>query len=545
MIRVDTLLVFAFCLVVLTALCSGDVPASQSNNQWFKDGVSTVKKHLLQRPNTKPAKNLIIFVGDGCDINTNTAGRILKGQLKGQVGEKGWLSYEEFPYTGLSKTYTTNRQGSDSAGTANAMFTGVKTRSAMIGVNEEVVTNKCETLTEDRKVDSILKLAEEAGMATGFITSMRLTHATPANLYAHSASRYWESDKEMVSRGYGNTSCKDMAQQLVDFQGSVGDGIEVVMGGGRRSFLPNTTRDPEHVNKTGERYDGRNLIQEWLNKREGSVYAWNKTQFDAVDPKTTKHFLGMFESSHMQFAIDRDEDVGGEPSIAEMVEKAVSILKNNDNGKGFFLAVEAGLIDIGHHNGIARQALNEVVNLEEGVAKAVEMTDKEDTLIISTADHGHVFTLTGYPDINSPIFGLMKQDGEVKLALNDNKPYTILGYMNGPGAVKGVRANLTGVDTGAKDFKQQALYIGYDYDEAHGSQDVGIYSRGPWAHLLTGVVEQNVIFHVMDHALCLSSSKQGTCSKPEARGGPSASAAMVTALFAPLVAALVTCLVLY
>lgn len=72
---------------------------------------------------------MILFVGDGCDIATNTAARILKGQQNGKKGEEGYLSYEEFPYTGLSKTYNTNRQVPDSAGTANALFTGVKTRS--------------------------------------------------------------------------------------------------------------------------------------------------------------------------------------------------------------------------------------------------------------------------------------------------------------------------------------------------------------------------------------------------------------------------------
>ncbi|KAK3717864.1 hypothetical protein QZH41_004281 [Actinostola sp. cb2023] len=52
-----------------------------------------------------------------------------------------------------------------------------------------------------------------------------------------------------------------------------------------------------------------------------------------------------------------------------------------------------------------------------------------------------------------------------------------------------------------------------------GRQDVGIYSQGPWADLLTGVVEQNVIFHVVDRSLCLSDSKQSQCTKPVARGG--------------------------
>jgi alkaline phosphatase len=95
---------------------------------------------LSEQPNHNPAKNVIIFVGDGCDITTNTAARILKGQQKGQPGEEGFLSYEQFPYTGLSKTYNTDRQVPDSAGTANAMFTGVKTRSGKYFTGRELPT---------------------------------------------------------------------------------------------------------------------------------------------------------------------------------------------------------------------------------------------------------------------------------------------------------------------------------------------------------------------------------------------------------------------
>ncbi|XP_031548544.1 alkaline phosphatase-like [Actinia tenebrosa] len=71
--------------------------STQKKNQWFIDGVDKLNKLLSQKPNHNPAKNVILFVGDGCDINTNTAARILKGQQNGKKGEEGYLSYEEFP----------------------------------------------------------------------------------------------------------------------------------------------------------------------------------------------------------------------------------------------------------------------------------------------------------------------------------------------------------------------------------------------------------------------------------------------------------------
>ena len=96
----------------------------------------------------------------------------------------------------------------------------------------------------------------------------------------------------------------------------------------------------------------------------------------------------------------------------------------------------------------------------------------EDTLIIVTADHSHVFTVGGYPKRGNPIFGLVMNIYENKPNLgDDHKPYTTLGYANGPGGINGSRENLTGVDTGDKDFRQQATV--QRYKETHGLEDVG------------------------------------------------------------------------
>lgn len=100
------------------------------------------------------------------------------------------------------------------------MFLYIK---AVIGVNQDVVYEKCDTLTEARKVDSIMKLAEEAGMSTGFISTMRVTHATPANLYSSAPSRYWESDKDLPSDA---KDCKDIGMDyIIVGKGRRGEGL--------------------------------------------------------------------------------------------------------------------------------------------------------------------------------------------------------------------------------------------------------------------------------------------------------------------------------
>lgn len=79
------------------------------------------------KPNTKTAKNAILFMGDGMGITTVTAACILDGQLKGKTGEENVLSWEELPWTALAKTYAVDQQGPDSASSATAFLTGVKT----------------------------------------------------------------------------------------------------------------------------------------------------------------------------------------------------------------------------------------------------------------------------------------------------------------------------------------------------------------------------------------------------------------------------------
>jgi alkaline phosphatase len=307
---------------------------------------------------------------------------------------------------------------------------------------------------------------------------------------------------EALASGY-----PDIARQLLDFRvqpaamnGIESVGLEVAMGGGRSKFLRSTDPDPEYPDRKGER-KSRNLIEEWISR--GGTFVFDKKGFDALDPATTGPVLGIFEPSHMQFDLDRERDRAGEPALAEMTEKAIRILQRGP--KGYFLMVEGGRIDHAHHAGNASRALHDAIALSRAVERAVQVAGDE-TLIIVTADHSHVLTMSGYPTRGNPILGLVVgNDGRTGLPETspdkaaDGKPYTTLGYMNGPGAPKEARADLTGVDTAAPDFLQQALVP--MSSETHGGEDVAIYARGPHAHLVGGTMEQNAIFWVMMRAL--------------------------------------------
>ncbi len=494
---------------ILTAGCGlmlsshfGTIQATeikQANDPYYTAAESLLQQNLTQRPITTPAKNIILFVGDGMGISTVTATRILDGQLKGKSGEENILSWEKFPYTALAKTYNTNRQIPDSAGTASTFLSGAKTKAGLISVNQNVVRGNCKSSLNNH-MDSILELSEKAGINTGIISTARLTHATPAAAYAHSASRYWETAADIPEdqRQYG---CKDIARQFIDF--SAGNGIEVTFGGGRRNFLPETFRDEE--GKNGKRKDGLNLIDIWQKRHKDGQYIWNREGLDQLDLNRNGPVLGLFNTNHMQYEADRDTGKGGEPSLADMTGKALQILQKKDGG--YFLYIEGARIDHAHHKGNAYRALHDGIALADAVEVARKMTNGRDTLIIVTADHSHGFVMTGDTTRGNPIMGKVVENDHHGVAndhpalAEDGSPYTTLGYYNGAGDVGRPRGDLSQVDTTAKDYRQQvAVPTVY---ERHGGEDVAIYARGPGAYLLKGVVEQNYIFHVMYHALRL------------------------------------------
>ncbi|MGY8837141.1 MAG: alkaline phosphatase [Enterobacterales bacterium] len=497
--------------------------ASLTSNAWFSEAqtklgaAQTASSNIVTE--SGKAKNVILFVGDGMGISTITAARILAGQLEGEMGEEHQLSFETMPFSGFVKTYNVDAQTPDSAGTMTAMASGVKTDAGVLGIDEAVERGNCASGKGHELVTS-LELAEIAGKATGIISTARITHATPAATYAKSAERNWEDISDMPESA---ATCEDIASQLVNFEANLEarfsgvdvDGIDVVMGGGRRHFLPKdaTFNSADAVSAVeGDRTDNRDLTAEWKTQYPNGTYVMDQTGFDAISDDATKVF-GLFNESHMQYEADRANDVAGEPSLSQMTEKAINVLDNNE--QGFFLTVESGRIDHAHHAGNAYNALNDTIELAKAVKVAMENTNPEETLIVVTADHSHVFTIAGYPKRGNPILGKVVAVGETEPSLAaDDMPYTTVGYTNGLGyrdlgdetnadasylaaPVTG-RVDLSDVDTTTPGFHQESLVpLG---SETHAGEDVGVYAMGPGAHLVTGTNEQSFLFHVMDFA---------------------------------------------
>ena len=499
----------------------GVIPEYQKDNPYYEEGVEHVKEYRFH--GMPKAKNVILFVGDGMGISTVTAARILEGQLKGMQGEENELAMDMFPFTGLAKTYNIDAQTPDSAGTMTAMMSGVKTDAGVIGVGEDIVRGDCSTVAGNELVTA-LELAEMAGRSTGVVSTARITHATPAATYAKSADRDWEDNSDMPAEAI-EAGCEDIASQLINFESNLKarfpkakniDGIDVVMGGGRRHFLPKdaVANSPDAVSSVeGDRTDGRNLVDEWQHQYPNGVYVYDQTGFDAVNPTHTKKLFGLFNESHMQYEADRANDIAGEPSIADMTTKAIDILDNNRNG--YFLMVEGGRIDHAHHAGNAYGALTDTIAFSNAIKAAVDASDMEETLIIVTADHSHVFTIAGYPKRGNPILGKVVSIGSDEPALAaDGLPYTTVGYANGLGfrdlgnetdsdasyndAPYSGRVDITSVNTEASGYHQEAL-VPLE-SETHAGEDVAVYGNGPGSWMVSGTNEQSVIFHVMNAA---------------------------------------------
>ncbi|XP_073332801.1 alkaline phosphatase-like [Pagrus major] len=481
-------LIFTGLLIFLSVKWTVSVSEEELHpDYWNNKAKQALYTAMNAQPNIHKAKNLILFLGDGMGIPTVTAARILKGQLAGHSGEETSLVMDTFPHLALSKTYNVDQQMPDSAGTATAYLCGVKANYGTLGVSAAAKRYNCST-SYGNEVTSVLHRAKLAGKSVGIVTTTRVQHASPGASYAHTANRNWYSDSDLTTEAIQN-GCRDIAYQLVH-----NTEINVILGGGRQYMFPKNMQDPEYPTYTGDRNDGQNLVLEWTKNKKNVDYVWNKADFDKINPKNTDFLMGLFEPKDCRYELDRDPSM--DPSLTEMVEKAIKILSKNP--KGYFLFVEDnGRIDHAHHGGKAKKALHEAVQFDQAIGRAAELTSELDTLTVVTADHSHVFAFGGSSARGNSVLGVSRS------LANDNKHFTTAVYGNGPGyqIVNGIRPDMNETISSDKEYRQQAP-VPLD-SETHGIEDVAIFAKGPMSHLFHGVQEQNYIAHVMAYAACL------------------------------------------
>lgn len=448
---------------------------------------------------TATPKNVIFLLGDGMGMTTMTAARIYK------VGESGDLAIDTLPETAFVRTYSNNAQVTDSAPSMAAYMTGVKMNNEVVSMSADtsafdVSTGKsyvsgadttCPATGNGTAVTTLLELAKAAGRGTGVVTTTRVTHATPAVTYAHICHRDGENNiaAQLIPGGSG-------------FNGSLADGVDVVLGGGRRHFVPNTT--------TGsKRTDTRDLIAEM--KARNYTYVSSKAELDGFTPSGGNKLFGLFTIDHMSYDLDRNP--AAEPSLAEMTGKAIDVLAKNQ--KGFFLMVEGGRIDHALHETTAKKALQDTIAFDDAVKNALDKMQVIDpglknTLIVVTADHDHTMVLNGYAKRTGPstasnpgVLGLLRN---VVTGNFDNDvggfPYTIIGFGNGESRPAARTALTDALVSGATYHQEAAVPMGPG-SETHGGTDVFLGAIGLGAESFSGVMNNVDIFGLIKTAIGL------------------------------------------
>lgn len=440
------------------------------------------------------AKNVIFFLGDGMGPSTITASRIYK------YGEDGSLTMDKLERTARIKTYSYDAQTTDSAPSMAAYMTGVKMNNEVLSMSSDTVAtppgkdangnlgvNNCAATGNGTSVPTILELAKAKGKAVGAITTTELTHATPAATYSHICNRnaQYHIAAQAVPGGAG-------------YNTALGDGVDVLMGGGRNHFTPfNAT-----TNKTG-RADGRDLLAELAAK--GYTVAATKAEMAAAP--NGKKFIGLFSSkSHLEYELDRTANppVGegaNQPSLAEMTVKAMDLLSQNANG--YFLMVEGGRIDHALHGTNAKRALADTIAFDDAIKAALDKAKLTDptlanTLIVVTADHDHTLAFNGYGKRGNPILDI-NRDYKTGLPSKDadGNTYTTLVFGNGPNRPN-IRASLDSATVLADNYLQETgVRLS---SETHGGGDVKLFATGNNAKLFKGTIDNTKVFALLKTA---------------------------------------------
>lgn len=475
---------------------------------WRESAQNVLQQKLKETENSNLAKNVIFFMGDGMDMTTVNAARVYM-----HGGEEKALFFENFPHFGLSVTYCVDRKVPDSACAATALLTGVKGNYATVGLNADTERFDCNGYANSvSHTESILRWAQLAGKSTGIVTNTRVTHASPAGAYAHSADRGWEADSFVTEAGCDLKLSPDIAEQLI--YSSTGQEFKVILGGGRRMLLDQSFKDEEGQN--GTRTDGRNYIQEWKNlkgiQKKSFNYVWNKSQLQNIDFNQTDYLLGLFESDHCHYNLDiKNQNLANEPTLTEMVEAAVKMLETDPNG--YFLFVEGGKIDMGHHGTWAQHAMEETAEFTRAIEKVYTMSDPENTLIVVTADHGHAVMYNGYAQRGHNILGLAQKSYE------DLLPWTTISYANGRGYYETYNEN-----GGRKSWNEEDMKDPYTWymatapigSETHSGGHVGVWATGPHSHLFVGTYEESSIPFLIAYAAKLGPYSTGKGSSRKA-----------------------------
>lgn len=342
-------------------------------------------------PGGRRAKNVIVMIGDGMGIAHRTAARVMqKGIAQGKA--QGRLAMDMLPYTGLVITHSLNSIVTDSSPGAACYASGNKSNNNQQGVFPDDTTDNF----DNPRVELIGEFfARTSGKSLGIVTTSDVFDATPASFATHTSNR-----------GAGTGIC----DQYLDEGVAVG-GLKVLLGGGRKWFLPAGT--PGSARSASNDYvlpaelangwgvgqgaldSPRDLLSDFVNT--GFTYVPDRSSLQSIAPNTGL-LLGLFAYSNMNVALDKIEGRRGnanvvndygfpdQPMLDEMTAAALQVLSRDNDG--FVLMVEAASIDKQAHNMDTERWILDTIEFDRAIKVASDFANaNEETLVVVTADH--------------------------------------------------------------------------------------------------------------------------------------------------------------
>jgi len=408
---------------------------------------------VFSQSSVEKPKNVIVFIGDGMGLSIVDIARIV---LK---GKEGYLDFETAPYIGITKTYSFDTLVTDSAAAGTALATGHKTNKGWLGVTPD-----------GKKVKNIFEAAKEQNKSIGAVTTVTISHATPAAFLAHADSRY---EMDVIDQYAANKY------------------MDVLLGGGINYFIPKK-------DKFSKRKDNRNIFKEF--EESGYDVVTNR---EGLEKAKKGKLLGVFSPTDLPYYLDRENYPV--PSLKELTSKAIEILSQNE--KGFFLMVEGGKIDWACHGHDIGSAVYEIYDMNEAVKVALEYIKKNpDTLMLITADHetGGIGLSTGEYKILPDIFKKQKSSAEEMTRQIKNKDtQEIVKIIEQETGIQDltkeeIQSLLANTDKQAMYQSEKAKIIGEIIAKranigfttsTHTGQSIMLYAFGKGAHVFSGVYD--------------------------------------------------------
>jgi len=290
-------------------------------------GVFYFQHWVVQKP-----FGIILFVGEGLTPSRLAATRVFGG------GVDTPLSLDSMPYLALVKNYSNDFAAPDAAAAASMIATGTKVNNKSIGAQVRGVA-----------APNLTELAHRAGRATGFVTDGKITSATAAAFYTSNSDP---------------TAHLEFARVLAD-----NPSLDLVLSGGYEDLLP--------AEKDGVRKDSRDLVSEL--RRKGFDLARTKADLEAIPAWRRPKVFGAFARSEFAYA-DQIEARNEQPSLADMVRRAIELLQYNRGG--YLLVVDARLMRKAAEQNDAEHTLTETLELDRAVAVARRYAGEKSTIVV-------------------------------------------------------------------------------------------------------------------------------------------------------------------